>query len=80
MIFVRLTVKTGTKAELLIAVKEDIPHICTDIPLLLSVEAAVVCILIGNTEMLLHKSLHRLWSDADITVLLGLRSLSWQVT
>jgi hypothetical protein len=46
---------------------------------LLSVEATGVCIPIGNTEMLLaavYKSLQRLWTDTDITELLGFRNKS----
>jgi hypothetical protein len=64
-----------------IAVMKGIPHTCTDLLLsfLLSVEATGMCIPIGNTEMLLavvYKALQRLWSDTDITELLGFRSKS----
>jgi hypothetical protein len=72
--------KVGTAT----AVKKGIPHTCVNLPPLVSVEATGVCILIENTEMFcaaVYKSLQRLWSDTDITELLGFKlSPSWQVT
>jgi hypothetical protein len=76
MIFIGLTRDKGRTAT---AVKKCIPHRCADLPPLLSVEATGVCILIGNTEILLaavYKSLQRVWSDTDITELLGFRNKS----
>jgi hypothetical protein len=70
-------VMTGTKAA--VAIKKDIPHRCTDLPPLLSVEGTGVSIPIGNTEMLLaavYKSPQTLWSDTDITELLCFRNKS----
>jgi hypothetical protein len=67
----------GHKNETAIAVKKGILHTCTDIPLFLPVDAAGICIPIGNSEMLLaavYKSPQRLWSDASITELLGFRN------
>jgi hypothetical protein len=69
----------GHKGGTVIAVKKGIPHTCIDLPALLSVEATGVCITIRNTEMLLaavYKSPQRLWSDTDITELLGFRNKS----
>jgi hypothetical protein len=40
------------KGGISVAVKKGIPHICVDLPPLLS-EATGVCIQIGNTEMFL---------------------------
>jgi hypothetical protein len=62
-----------------IAVKKGIPHTSAGLPPLLSVEATGVCIATGNSEMFLaavYKSLQRLWSDTDITELLGFRNMS----
>jgi hypothetical protein len=53
----------GQKGGTAIADKKGIPHRCGDLPPLLSVEGTGVCILIGNTGMLLaavYKSLQRL--------------------
>jgi hypothetical protein len=54
----------GHKGRTAVAVKKGIPHTCTDLPPLLSVEATEVCIPIGNPKMFLaavYKS--SLWSE-----------------
>jgi hypothetical protein len=69
----------GPKGGTTVAVKKGIPHRYADLPPLLSVETRGVCIPIGNTEMLLaavYKSPQRLWTDTDITELLGFRNKS----
>jgi hypothetical protein len=72
--FYRTDHEDGHQGRTAIAVKENIPHTCADLPPLLSVEATGACICIGNTEIFLAalcKSPQRLWSDTDITELLG---------
>jgi hypothetical protein len=62
-----------------VAVKKDMPHTCVDLLPLLLVDAAEVCVPIGNTEMFLasvYKSPRKLWSDTDITELLRFRNKS----
>jgi hypothetical protein len=62
-----------------IAIKKGIPHTRIDLPPFLSEEATGVCIPIGNIDICriaVYKSLQRLWSDTDITELLGLRNKS----
>jgi hypothetical protein len=57
----------------------SIPHTCANLPPFLSVEATGVCISIGNTELLfvaVYKFSQTLWSDTDITELLGFRNKS----
>jgi hypothetical protein len=79
MIFIGLTAKTGIRAGMPLQLKTGISHTCADLPPLPSVEATGVCIPIENTEMFLapvNKSLKRLWSDTDITKLLGFRNKS----
>jgi hypothetical protein len=79
--FYRTDHEDGHKGETAVAVKKGIPHTCADLPPLLSVEATGVCILIGKTEMFfaaVYKFLQRLWSDTDITELLGYRNKSNQ--
>jgi hypothetical protein len=70
----------GHKGGNAVAVKKKgIPHTCVDLPPVLSVEATGVYIPIGNTEMFLaapYKSPQRLFSDIDITELLGFRNRS----
>jgi hypothetical protein len=69
----------GHKGGTAVAVEKGIPHRCADLPPLLSIEATGVGIPIGNTEMLLaavYKTPQRLWSDTDITQLLGFRNKS----
>jgi hypothetical protein len=68
MIFIGLTVKMCTKAELLLQLKKGISHTCVNLPPLLSVEAIGVCIPTGYNEMFcaaVYKSPQRLWSDTD---------------
>jgi hypothetical protein len=62
----------GHKAEIAIAVKKGIPHTCVD-PTFSPFSRSNM---IGNYDMLLvtvYKSLQRLWSDTDITEVLGSR-------
>jgi hypothetical protein len=69
------------KGRIAIAVKKGIPHTCFELLQLLSVEATMVCIQIGNTAMLLeavYKYWQRLCSDTDITELLGFTNRSIQ--
>jgi exonuclease III len=49
----RIYCEDGHKGVTSVAVKKGIPHTHVDLPPLLSVEAAGVCIPIGNTEMFL---------------------------
>jgi hypothetical protein len=77
--FYRTDREDGHKGKTVIAVKIGIPHTCVDLLPLLSEEATGVCIPIGNSELFLaavYKSLQRLWSDKDITDLLGFRNKS----
>jgi hypothetical protein len=70
-------VKTGTKAKLLLQLRKA-SHTCINLPPLLSVEAAGVCIPIGNTEMF-HAAVSNFHKDCgvtDITELLGFRNKS----
>jgi hypothetical protein len=60
-------------------VRKGIPHNKADLPPLVSIEAAAVCILIDNSEVLLatvYKSPGHTWNDADITELLRFRHKS----
>ena len=70
---------SGRKGGTAVAVRKEVAHILADLPPLVSVEAAGVCIPIGNNEVLLaavYKSSRRAWSDADIIELLGVRNKS----
>jgi hypothetical protein len=65
--------RTGGTA---VAVRKGIPHNHADLPLLVSTEATGVCILVGNSEVLLaavYKLSGNAWSDVDITELLSFR-------
>jgi hypothetical protein len=62
----------GRKRITAIAVRKDIPHTHINLPPLVSIEAAGVCILIGNSEMSLaavYKAPGHAWNDADIELL-----------
>jgi hypothetical protein len=64
----------GRKGRTAVAVRKGIPHNHVDLPLLVSIEATGVCILIGNSEVIpaaVYKSPGHAWSDADITELLS---------
>jgi hypothetical protein len=66
----------GRKSGTAVAVRKGIPHNHVDLPPLISIEATGVCILIGNSEILLayiYKSPGRAWTDADIMKLLSFR-------
>jgi hypothetical protein len=70
------TEPTATRAE---KAELPFPHNHVDLPRLVSVEVAEVCIPIGISEILLaavYKSPGRAWSDANITELLNLRRKS----
>jgi hypothetical protein len=78
--FIGLTASWGGKIwGTAVSVRKDIPHNHVDLPTVVSTEARRVCILIGNSEMLLTavcKSPGHVWSDADIIELLSLRHKS----
>jgi hypothetical protein len=62
-----------------VAVRKDILHTCVDLPPVLPVKGTGIFISIRKAEMFLsfvYKSPQRLWSDTDITDLLGLRNKS----
>jgi hypothetical protein len=66
----------GGKGGTAVAVRKGIPHNHVNLPTLASIEATGVCILIGNSEVLLaavYKSSGNTWNDADITELLIFR-------
>jgi hypothetical protein len=57
-------------------VRKGIPHNYIDLPPLVSIEFAGVCILIGNSEVSLaavYKAPGHTWNDADIIELLNFR-------
>jgi hypothetical protein len=69
----------GHKGRTAVAVKKGIPHTYVNLPLILSVQATGVCIPVGNTEIPVvgvFKFPQSLWSDTDITELLGFRNKS----
>jgi hypothetical protein len=77
--FYRTDRHPGRKGVTAIAVKKGIPHNHVDLSPLVSVEATWVCILIGDSQVLLasvYNSAGRAWSDADITELLSFRRKS----
>jgi hypothetical protein len=70
---------SGFKGGTAVAIRKDIPYNRVDHLHLVSTEATVICIPIGNREILLvavYKHLHRAWSDADVINLLNLRKKS----
>jgi hypothetical protein len=70
---------SGRKGRTAVAVRKGIPHNHVDLPPLVSIEATGVCILIGNSEVLLAavcKSPGHAWNDADIIELLSFRHKS----
>jgi exonuclease III len=65
-------IKGGTA----VAVRNGVPHMHVDLPLLVPVEATGVCIPIDNKKVLLaaaYRSSWRTWTDSDITKLLSLK-------
>jgi exonuclease III len=69
----------GRKGGTTVAVRKGIPHDYVDLPSLVSIEAAGVCLPIGNSELMLaavYKSPGRAWSDADVIELLSFRHKS----
>jgi hypothetical protein len=77
--FYRTDSHPGRKAGTADAVRKAVPHNHVYLAPLASAEATVVCIPIGNSEVLLtsvYKSLGRAWSDSDITELLSFRRRS----
>jgi hypothetical protein len=80
VIYIGLTEKNGPKAELLLQLRKISLTLASTSPLI-SVEATGVCFPIGNAEIFLaaiytRKSPQGLWSDTDITELLGFRNKS----
>jgi hypothetical protein len=66
----------GRKGGTAVAVRQGIPHNHVDLPHLVSVEAAGVCIPVGNNAVLLtavYKSPGRALNNADITELLSFK-------
>jgi hypothetical protein len=62
-----------------VVVRKGNPHNHVDLPPLVSVEEAGVCIPVGNSEVLLaavYKSPGKAWRDADIIELLSFRRKS----
>jgi hypothetical protein len=77
--FYRIDCHPGRKGGTAVAARSSVPQNHIDIPTLVSVEVAGVCIPIGNSEVLLasvYISPNRAWSDADITELLSFRCKS----
>jgi hypothetical protein len=75
--FYRLDRHPGIKGGTVVEVRKGVPHNHVDLPPLMSIEATRVCILIGNSEILLaaiYKSAGRAWSDANFPVLLNIRN------
>jgi hypothetical protein len=67
---------SGGKGGTAIAVRKGIPHDHVELPALVSVEAAGVCIPAGNDVVLLaavYKSPGRPWNNTDILKLLGFK-------
>jgi hypothetical protein len=69
----------GSKGEIAVVVRKGTPHNHVDLPPLASMQATGVCILIGNSEVLLA-AVYQLpgyaWNDADIIELLSFRRKS----
>jgi hypothetical protein len=77
--FYRTEREDGNKGATASSINNGIPHTCVDLPPLLSIETTGVSMPIGNIAIFLvvvYKSPQRLWSDTDITELLGFRNKS----
>jgi hypothetical protein len=69
----------GRKGGTAVVVRKAIPHKHADLPPLLSIKAAGVCIPIGDSELLLaavYKSPGHAWNDADTIKLLSVSLMS----